>query len=335
MSDDEFRDYALEACTEFGRRDFSAEQRGASSRSGSATSTSRRGPSRCGRRVDARPRRSSATRVTAAALPERAADGGAEADRARRGGRDRRRARGSSWRSRSAPTSPAPASSTTRSTRSSPSSRSSGSTTSSARRRPRTSSRSASPTASSSRSGTAPTSPTSRSTSRRRSRSAAAGRFYEETGAYRDMVVTHLMQILAFLAMEPPTQLEPLAITEEKNKVFRSIRPIDPAKVVRGQYEGYRSEPGVDPQSETETMIAPALRGRQLALVRGAVLPADRQADGRGRADHLDRLPRAAAEHVPRRFRRRPVRARPPDLRPRRLRPRSRCRSTASGRGRR
>ena len=81
------------------------------------------------------------------------------------------------------------------------------------------------------------------------------GPFYEETGAYRDMVVTHLMQILAFLAMEPPTQLDPLAITEEKNKVFRSIRPIDPADVVRGQYDEYRSEPGVDPKSEVETLI--------------------------------------------------------------------------------
>jgi glucose-6-phosphate 1-dehydrogenase len=82
------------------------------------------------------------------------------------------------------------------------------------------------------------------------------GSFYEETGAFRDMVVTHLMQILAFLAMEPPTQLDPLAITEEKNKVFRSVRPIDPKYVIRGQYEEYRSEPGVAADSETETMIA-------------------------------------------------------------------------------
>jgi glucose-6-phosphate 1-dehydrogenase len=81
------------------------------------------------------------------------------------------------------------------------------------------------------------------------------GAYYEETGAYRDMVVTHLMQILAFLAMEPPTHLDPLAITEEKNKVFRSLRPIDPAQVVRGQYEEYRSEPGVARDSETETLI--------------------------------------------------------------------------------
>jgi glucose-6-phosphate 1-dehydrogenase len=80
--------------------------------------------------------------------------------------------------------------------------------------------------------------------------------FYEQTGAYRDMVVTHLMQILAFVAMEPPTALAPEPITEEKNKVFRSLRPLDPAQVVRGQYEGYGSEPGVDPNSSTETFVA-------------------------------------------------------------------------------
>jgi glucose-6-phosphate 1-dehydrogenase len=80
--------------------------------------------------------------------------------------------------------------------------------------------------------------------------------FYEKTGAYRDMVVTHLMQILAFVAMEPPTSLAPEPITEEKNKVFRSLRPLDPALVVRGQYEGYRSEPGVAPDSGTETFVA-------------------------------------------------------------------------------
>jgi glucose-6-phosphate 1-dehydrogenase len=80
--------------------------------------------------------------------------------------------------------------------------------------------------------------------------------FYEQTGAYRDMVVTHLFQILAFMAMEPPTALEPAPISEEKNKVFRSMLPIQPADVVRGQYTGYRDEDGVDPESETETFIA-------------------------------------------------------------------------------
>ncbi len=80
--------------------------------------------------------------------------------------------------------------------------------------------------------------------------------FYEATGAYRDMVVTHLFQILGFMAMEPPTSLEPAPISEEKNKVFRSMVPIQPADVVRGQYTGYRSEEGVSPESDTETFIA-------------------------------------------------------------------------------
>ena len=80
--------------------------------------------------------------------------------------------------------------------------------------------------------------------------------FYEQTGAFRDMVVTHLFQILAFMAMEPPTALEPRPISEEKNKVFRSMVPLEPADVVRGQYSGYRSENGVDPESDTETFIA-------------------------------------------------------------------------------
>src|SRR5262249_54806616 len=67
---------------------------------------------------------------------------------------------------------------------------------------------------------------------------------------------THLFQILAFVAMEAPTSLEPIPISEEKNKVFRSLLPLQPAEVVRGQYTGYRGEEGVDPASETETFIA-------------------------------------------------------------------------------
>ena len=80
--------------------------------------------------------------------------------------------------------------------------------------------------------------------------------FYERTGAYRDMVVTHLFHVLAFMAMEPPTELAPRAIGEEKDKVFRSLSPIEPAHVVRGQYDGYLDEPGVRPHSETETFVA-------------------------------------------------------------------------------
>jgi glucose-6-phosphate 1-dehydrogenase len=80
--------------------------------------------------------------------------------------------------------------------------------------------------------------------------------FYEATGAFRDMVVTHLFQILAFVAMEPPTALEPRAISDEKNKVFRSLCPLDVTEVVRGQYDGYRDAPGVAPDSQTETFVA-------------------------------------------------------------------------------
>jgi glucose-6-phosphate 1-dehydrogenase len=80
--------------------------------------------------------------------------------------------------------------------------------------------------------------------------------FYDTVGAFRDMVVTHLFQILAFVAMEPPTALEPVPISEEKNKVFRSMLPIQPADVVRGQFDGYRSEEGVASRSDTETFIA-------------------------------------------------------------------------------
>ncbi|MET0447789.1 MAG: glucose-6-phosphate dehydrogenase [Aeromicrobium sp.] len=85
-----------------------------------------------------------------------------------------------------------------------------------------------------------------------------AGRsgFYEGTGAFKDMVVTHLFQVLAFMAMEPPTSLDSDSISEEKNKVFRSMLPLDPHAVVRGQYQGYRDEPGVAADSETDTFVA-------------------------------------------------------------------------------
>ncbi|KQZ89752.1 glucose-6-phosphate dehydrogenase [Phycicoccus sp. Root563] len=80
--------------------------------------------------------------------------------------------------------------------------------------------------------------------------------FYEATGAYKDMVVTHLFQVMAFVAMEPPTALEPRAISEEKNKVFRSLLPIEPQHVVRGQFAGYTALDGVPRDSDTETFIA-------------------------------------------------------------------------------
>ncbi|TIC82887.1 glucose-6-phosphate dehydrogenase [Nocardioides sp. GY 10127] len=81
-------------------------------------------------------------------------------------------------------------------------------------------------------------------------------KFYETTGAFKDMVVTHLMQVLAFTAMEPPTSLTPGPISEEKLKVFRSMRPLEPANVVRGQYNGYRGKEEVADDSDTETFVA-------------------------------------------------------------------------------
>ncbi|HYK25466.1 MAG TPA: glucose-6-phosphate dehydrogenase [Steroidobacteraceae bacterium] len=85
---------------------------------------------------------------------------------------------------------------------------------------------------------------------------AGRGRFYEEAGAIRDVVQNHMLQIVAFLAMEPPVRFARDALRDEKVKVFRSIRPLDPAHLVRGQFAGYRKEPGVAPDSQVETFAA-------------------------------------------------------------------------------
>jgi glucose-6-phosphate 1-dehydrogenase len=82
------------------------------------------------------------------------------------------------------------------------------------------------------------------------------GRFYERTGALRDMVQTHLFQVLAFLAMEPPPVFEPEALRDEIVKVMRSMRVCRPENVVLGQYRGYREEPDVARDSDTETFVA-------------------------------------------------------------------------------
>ena len=82
------------------------------------------------------------------------------------------------------------------------------------------------------------------------------GGFYEQTGALRDMVQAHLFQVLTFLAMEPPSAFEPEPLRDEKMKVLRSMLPVDPSAVVRGQYEGYRDEEDVDPGSEVDTYAA-------------------------------------------------------------------------------
>ena len=82
------------------------------------------------------------------------------------------------------------------------------------------------------------------------------GRFYEEVGAIRDVVQNHLLQVLALLAMDAPTGHDPVAMHAEKLRLFRAMRPLDPAHVVRGQFRGYRAEAGVAPRSEVETFAA-------------------------------------------------------------------------------
>jgi glucose-6-phosphate 1-dehydrogenase len=82
------------------------------------------------------------------------------------------------------------------------------------------------------------------------------GGFFEETGTFRDMVVTHLLQVLAFVAMEQPISFEAKPLRDEIDKVFQAITPISPEHVIRGQYDGYRDEKGVAPESQTETFVA-------------------------------------------------------------------------------
>ena len=85
---------------------------------------------------------------------------------------------------------------------------------------------------------------------------AGRGRFYEEAGAIRDVMQNHLMQIVALLAMEPPVDTDGESLRDEKVKVLKAIRPATTAELVRGQFAGYRSEPGVAADSHVETYAA-------------------------------------------------------------------------------
>ena len=82
------------------------------------------------------------------------------------------------------------------------------------------------------------------------------GRFYESVGALRDVVQNHLLQVVALLAMEPPVGADAGALRDERSKLFRQIRTVEPRAVVRGQYRGYTDEPGVDAGSDVETFAA-------------------------------------------------------------------------------
>ncbi len=86
------------------------------------------------------------------------------------------------------------------------------------------------------------------------------GKFYDETGCIRDVVQNHLLQVIGFLAMEPPSDLYWESVRNEVADVFRAIPPIRPEDVVRGQFVGYRQEPGVAPASQVETYAAVRLQ---------------------------------------------------------------------------
>lgn len=82
------------------------------------------------------------------------------------------------------------------------------------------------------------------------------GGFYDESGAIRDVIQNHMLQVVGFLAMESPTGANHEAIHDEQLKVFKAIRPLSPEDVVRGQFRGYRDEKGVAADSQMETFAA-------------------------------------------------------------------------------
>ncbi len=111
---------------------------------------------------------------------------------------------------------------------------------------------------------------------------AGRGRVYDESGAIRDVVQNHLLQVVALLAMEPPAELTPRTLHDEQFKVFCAIAPIAAADAVRGQFAGYRNENGVASDSQVETYAAVRLhldswrwRGVPFLIRAGKCLPMD------------------------------------------------------------
>lgn len=106
------------------------------------------------------------------------------------------------------------------------------------------------------------------------------GAFYEQVGTVRDVVQNHLFQVLANLTMEPPVRTDSESVRDEKVKIVKAIAPIDPKNLVRGQFRGYRQEPGVAPDSKVETFAALKLhidswrwRGVPIYIRAGKCLP--------------------------------------------------------------
>lgn len=106
------------------------------------------------------------------------------------------------------------------------------------------------------------------------------GAFYDQTGTIRDVVQNHLLQVLAYLAMEPPAGTDGESVRDEKVKVLQAIPPLESRSVVRGQFHGYRDEKGVSPDSRVETFAAvrlgidsPRWQGVPFCIRAGKCLP--------------------------------------------------------------
>ena len=138
----------------------------------------------------------------------------------------------------------------------------------------------------------------------------ARGHFYDPVGALRDVVVNHLMQVVAAVAMEPPAGTDPRTLKDAIAAVLRATRAADPAHYVRGQHEGYRSIDGVAPGLADRDLRRAAPGHRQLALGRRAVLHPHRQVPAHDPDRGAARVPPAAAAGLPARGRA-PARARP------------------------
>ncbi len=133
--------------------------------------------------------------------------------------------------------------------------------------------------------------------------------YYEQAGAIRDLIQNHMLQVTSLLAMEPPGSLEPEAFRNEKVDLLRTVRPISPPDLVRGQYEGYLQEPGTAPGSTTETFAAVKLHidnwrwsGVPFYLRHGKRLPE--------RASHINVVFRSAPSYL---FHGAGIRSLPPD----------------------
>ena len=132
------------------------------------------------------------------------------------------------------------------------------------------------------------------------------GRFYEEAGAIRDVIQNHLLQVVGFLAMEPPSSPTPERLRDEQVKVFRAIRPLHPEELVRGQFRGYRDEPGVAANSRVETYAAVRLavdswrwEGVPFTIRAGKLLPVDcTEILVRFKRPPLSRLATGSTNHV-------------------------------------